>query len=134
MKKRLKYAMVGGAKTSFIGPIHRMAIRMDDLADLVAGNFSRDARTNAANGAAFRLDPARVYPDWQRLIAAEKGRIDFLVICTTNETHYAIAKAALEAAVQEAVGRHCPGLGGQAARIEELEKRVAELEAKLAGR
>ena len=97
MKKRLKYAMVGGAKASFIGPIHRMAIRMDDLADLVAGNFSRDARTNAANGAAFRLDPARVYPDWQRLIAAEKGRIDFLVICTTNETHYAIAKAALEA-------------------------------------
>lgn len=97
MKKRLKYAMVGGAKTSFIGPIHRMAIRMDDLADLVAGNFSRDARTNAANGAAFRLDPARVYPDWQRLIAAEKGRIDFLVICTTNETHYAIAKTALEA-------------------------------------
>ena len=97
MKKRLKYAMVGGAKTSFIGPIHRMAIRMDDLADLVAGNFSRDARTNAANGAAFRLDPMRVYPDWQRLIAAEKGRIDFLVICTTNETHYVIAKAALEA-------------------------------------
>ena len=97
MKKRLKYAMVGGAKTSFIGPIHRMAIRMDDLADLVAGNFSRDARTNAAHGAAFRVDPARVYPDWQRLIAAEKGRIDFLVICTTNETHYAIAKAALEA-------------------------------------
>lgn len=97
MKKRLKYAMVGGAKTSFIGPIHRMAIRMDDLADLVAGNFSRDARANAASGAAFRLDPARVYPDWQRLIAAEKGRIDFLVICTTNETHYAIAKAALEA-------------------------------------
>lgn len=97
MKKRLKYAMVGGAKASFIGPIHRMAIRMDDLADLVAGNFSRDAQTNAASGAAFRLDPARVYPDWQRLIAAEKGQIDFLVICTTNETHYAIAKAALEA-------------------------------------
>ena len=96
---RLKYAMVGGAKASFIGPIHRMAIRMDDLADLVAGNFSRNARTNAASGAAFRLDPARVYPDWQRLIAAEKGRIDFLVICTTNETHYAIAKAALEAGI-----------------------------------
>ena len=26
--------MVGGAKGSFIGPIHRMAVRMDDLADL----------------------------------------------------------------------------------------------------
>ena len=97
--KRLKYAMVGGAKGSFIGPIHRMAIRMDDLADLVAGCFSRDAKTNAASGAKFRLSPARVYADWRKLIAAEAGKIDFLVICTTNETHYAIAKQALEAGI-----------------------------------
>jgi len=97
MKKRLKYGMVGGSMDSFIGPIHRMAIRMDDLADLVAGCFSRDAKTNAASGEAFRLDPKRVYPDWKSLIAAEKGALDFLVVCTTNETHYAIAKAALEA-------------------------------------
>ena len=46
--KKLKYAMVGGAKGSFIGPIHRMAVRMDDLGDLVAGCFSRDAKANAA--------------------------------------------------------------------------------------
>ena len=89
--------MVGGAKGSFIGPIHRMAIRMDDLADLVAGCFSRDAKANAASGEKFRLDPARVYADWKKLLAAEAGKIDFLVICTTNEMHYAIAKAALEA-------------------------------------
>ena len=95
--KRLKYAMVGGAKGSFIGPIHRMAMRMDDLGDLVAGCFSRDARTNAASAAKFRIAPERTYADWRKLIAAEAGRIDFLVICTTNETHYAIAKAALEA-------------------------------------
>lgn len=99
MTKRLKYAMVGGAKASFIGPIHRMAIRMDNLADLVAGSFSRDAKRNATSGAAFGLDPARVYPDGRQLIAAEKGRIDFLVVCTTNETHFAIAKAALEAGI-----------------------------------
>ena len=95
--KRLKYAMVGGAKGSFIGPIHRMAIRMDDLADLVAGCFSRDAKLNAASGEKLRLDPARVYSDWKELIAAEADKIDFLVICTTNETHYAIARQALEA-------------------------------------
>lgn len=89
--------MVGGAEGSFIGPVHRTAIRMDALADLVAGCFSRNAANNAASGKALRLDPARVYPDWKALIAAEKGKIDFLVICTTNETHYAIAKAALEA-------------------------------------
>lgn len=95
--KRLKYAMIGGAKGSFIGPIHRMAIRQDDLADLAAGCFSRDARTNAATGAKLRLDPKRVYPGWRELIAAERGKVDFVVICTTNETHYEIARAALEA-------------------------------------
>lgn len=97
--KRLKYAMVGGAKGSFIGPIHRMAVRMDDLGDLVAGCFSRDARTNAGSGAKFGIEPKRIYADWRALIAAEAGKIDFLVICTTNETHYAIAKAALEAGI-----------------------------------
>ena len=95
--KRLKYAMVGGAMGSFIGPIHRMALRMDDLADLVAGCFSRDAQANAKSAAAFRIDPERTYGDWRELVEAERGRIDFLVIATTNETHYEIAKAALKA-------------------------------------
>ena len=95
--KRLKYAMIGGARGAFIGPIHRMAIRLDDLADLAAGCFSRDARSNAATGAKLRLDPKRVYPSWRELIAAERGKVDFVVVCTTNETHYEIARAALEA-------------------------------------
>lgn len=95
--RRLRYAMVGGAEGSFIGPIHRMAARMDDLADLVAGCFSRRADANAASAAKFRVSPDRVYPDWKKLIAAERGRIDFLVIATTNETHFEIAKAALAA-------------------------------------
>jgi len=99
INRRLKYAMIGGAKGSFIGPIHRMAVRMDDLADLVAGNFSRDAKKNAATGAKLRLDPKRVYADWRSLIAAEKDQIDFVTVCTTNETHYEIAKAALEAGI-----------------------------------
>ena len=95
--RRIRYAMVGGAEGSFIGPIHRTAVRMDDLADLSAGCFSRDAAKNAASGAAFGLDPSRVYCDWRELFAAERGKIDFVTICTTNESHYRIAKAALEA-------------------------------------
>ena len=97
--KRLKYAMVGGGKGSFIGPIHRMAVRMDDLADLVAGCFSRNERANAAAGAKFRVSPERVYADANSLIKAERGKIDFLVVATTNETHYAIARAALQAGI-----------------------------------
>ena len=99
MERKLRYAMVGGARGSFIGPIHRMAIRMDDLADLAAGCFSRDAAMNAEVAVALGVDKDRVYADWRELIAAEKGRIDFLAVCTPNDSHYAIAKAALEAGI-----------------------------------
>ena len=97
--KRLKYAMVGGAKGSFIGPIHRMAVRMDDLADLVSGCFSRDPEVNAETAAACAVASDRVYADWRSLIAAERGKIDFLSVCTPNDSHYAITKAALEAGI-----------------------------------
>ena len=93
--RRLTYAMVGGARGSFIGPIHRMAIRMDNLADLVAGCFSRRAEANTKTAESLGIDPARCYPDWQHLIAAERGKIDFLVICTPNNSHYEIARTAL---------------------------------------
>ena len=78
MERRLKYAMVGGGKGSFIGPIHRMAIRMDDLADLVDGCYSHE-------------------DSWQDLLARVKGKVDFIAVCTPNDSHYEIAKAALEA-------------------------------------
>ncbi len=70
--------MVGGGKGSFIGPIHRMAIRMDDLAELVDGCYSHT-------------------DDWRALIERVKGKVDFLSICTPNDSHYEIAKAALNA-------------------------------------
>ena len=68
-ERRLKYAMVGGGKGSFIGPIHRMAIRMDDLADLVDGCYSHS-------------------DDWRALIDRCRGKIDFLAVCTPNDSHY----------------------------------------------
>ena len=90
-KRRLVYGMVGGGDGSFIGPIHRMAIRMDDLADLVAGCFS------STGSAPESFHCGRVYADWRELVAREKGRLDFLAVCTPNDSHYAIARAALEA-------------------------------------
>ena len=97
MARRLKYAMVGGARGSFIGPIHRMALRMDNLADLVAGCFSRRSEANAKMAQSLGIAAERTYPDWEKLIAAERDKIDFLSICTPNDSHYAIAKAALSA-------------------------------------
>ena len=78
MERRLKFAMVGGGERSFIGPIHRMAVRLDDLADLVDGCYSNK-------------------DDWRKLIERVRGKVDFLTICTPNDSHFEIAKAAIEA-------------------------------------
>ena len=78
LKRRLKYAMVGGGENSFIGPIHRMAVRLDDTADLIDGCYSHK-------------------DNWRDLIERVRGKVDFLTICTPNDSHYEIAKAALDA-------------------------------------
>ena len=70
--------MVGGGKGSFIGPVHRMAIRMDDLADLVDGCYSHA-------------------DDWREMLERCRGKADFISVCTPNDSHYEIARAALEA-------------------------------------
>ena len=115
--------MVGGGVGSFIGPVHRAAIRMDDLADLIAGCFSRDAASNATAGAEFGVSPDRIYPDWRSLIAAEKGRIDFLAVCTPNDSHYPIAKAALEAGINVMCEKPLSITSEEALDLERLAKR-----------
>lgn len=99
MGRKLRYAMAGGGIGSFIGPVHRMALRMDDEAELVAGCFSRTAGVNAETGAALGIAPDRVYPGWREMIAAESGRVDFLAVCTPNDSHFEIASAAMAAGI-----------------------------------
>lgn len=125
--ERLKYAMVGGGVGSFIGPVHRAAIRMDDLADLVAGCFSRDAKGNRATAAELRVDPSRTYNDWRSLIEGERGRIDFLAICTPNATHYPIAKAALEAGINVMCEKPLAVSSSEAQELERLARRKRRL-------
>lgn len=96
----VRLAMVGGGPGAFIGPVHRMAAALDGATVLVAGAFSRDAAGNAAAGAALGLAEERVYADYPALIAAEALRTDgarLLAIVTPNDTHAAIAIAAMEA-------------------------------------
>ena len=123
-RKRLTYAMIGGAKGSFIGPVHRMAVRLDDLADLKAGCFSRDCAANAAAASEIGIGSDRVYPDWRALLAAEKGRVDFVSICTPNDSHYAIAMAAMEAGFDVVCEKP---LAMTLAEAEELEATAKEL-------
>ena len=49
--QKIKLGMVGGGTGAFIGDVHRMAARLDDRYELVAGALSSDA-TRAAESAA----------------------------------------------------------------------------------
>ena len=122
-KGALAYAMVGGGKGAFIGPVHRAAIRMDNLATLVAGCFTRDSKANAEVGASLGLAPGRVHSDWRDLIASEKGRIDFLSICTPNDSHFPIAKAALEAGINVMCEKPVALAAREALELERLARR-----------
>jgi len=95
----LKYGMVGGGKGAFIGDVHRKAIAMDGKAVLVAGCFSQSYANTLELGEFLGLDKERLYGSYGEMIPAEaerKDRPDFLTIVTPNDTHYPIAKLALE--------------------------------------
>lgn len=97
----LRYGQVGGTLSAFIGGVHRKAIAIDEQASLVAGCFSSsNPDANKACGDHYNLDQSRVYPDYKKMLEAEaartEDRMDFVVICTPNNTHFDIAKACIE--------------------------------------
>ena len=102
MSQRVRIGMIGGGQGAFIGGVHRIALRMDDAFELVAGCFGRDPTNTQATGAELGLDPDRCYPTWERMLEAEsqlppEQRIEAVSIVTPNHVHHGPAKAALEA-------------------------------------
>lgn len=98
--RTLTYAMVGGGSGSFIGAVHRRALALDGRASLVAGAFSSTPERSALSGAELGVDPSRVYASFEELAARESARpdrADFAVIVTPNDTHFAAARACLNA-------------------------------------
>ena len=100
--RRLRLGMVGGGQGSFIGAVHRIASRIDDRFELVAGALSSDPDRAAASAADLGLDPERSYASFSDMAAAEAARpdgIDAVAIVTPNHLHAAPAIAFLEAGI-----------------------------------
>jgi predicted dehydrogenase len=96
---RLTYGMIGGGLGAFIGDVHRKAIAMDGKAQLVAGCFSQSYENTLKTGEAWGVDKSRLYKTYEEMLAAESKRpdkIDFILIVTPNNTHYTIARMAVE--------------------------------------
>ena len=91
---RLRLGMVGGGRDAFIGAVHRIASRIDDQYELVAGCFSSNPEKSKASGADLGLDPARCYESFAEMASREarkKDGIDVVAIVTPNHMHAPVA-------------------------------------------
>jgi predicted dehydrogenase len=99
---RIRLGMVGGGQGAFIGAVHRLAARIDDQYEFVAGALSSDAVRSQASGRELGLAPDRIYSDFREMAKAEAKRIDgieVVSIVTPNHMHYPAAKAFIEAGI-----------------------------------
>ena len=94
--------MVGGGAGAYIGGIHRFAARLDNQFELVAGAFDVDPARGHAFAAENFIPPDRSYDSFKAMVEGEvnrSDRIDAVAICTPNHTHFAIAKAFIDAGI-----------------------------------
>jgi predicted dehydrogenase len=105
MNRRLRFGMVGGGRGAFIGAVHRIAARLDDRYELVAGVFSSDAQRSRDSGADLLIDARRSYTSVDEMVRAESARPDRidvaerarrLLAVTYNYSGYPLVRQAKE--------------------------------------
>ena len=95
--RRIRLGMVGGGNDAFIGGVHRIASRIDDRYELVAGALSSTPEKAQASGEALGLP--RIYDDFKQMAIREarlKSGIEAVSIVTPNHVHYAAAREFLK--------------------------------------
>ncbi len=96
--RRIRLGMVGGGQGAFIGGVHRIAARLDDRYELVAGALSSDPERAHASAAALHIAPDRRYGSYAEMAEAESARpdgVEAVAIVTPNHLHHGPAKAFL---------------------------------------
>jgi predicted dehydrogenase len=99
---RIRLGMIGGGQGAFIGAVHRLAARMDDQYEFVAGALSSTPERAKASGEELGLAADRIYSDYATMAKAESKRkdgIEAVAIVTPNNIHVPAAKAFIEAGI-----------------------------------
>lgn len=101
MNRKLRMGMVGGGKDAFIGAIHRHAIGIDGMIDIVCGALSINPDIAKESGKAIFLPEDRTYLTYEEMIKKESElpadkRMDFVTIVTPNFAHFAPAMMAMD--------------------------------------
>src|ERR1700680_1948549 len=99
---KIRLGMVGGGEGAFIGAVHRLAARMGDHYELVAGALSSTTEKARRSGAALGPRADRIYDDFESMAKAEAKRkdgIEAVAIVTPNHMHAGPAYAFLKAGI-----------------------------------
>ena len=97
--RRIRLGMVGGGRDAFIGGVHRIASRIDDRYELVAGAFSSTPDKSKASAADLGVAQDRAYGDYIEMAKREarlKNGIEAVSIVTPNHMHYPVAREFLK--------------------------------------
>ena len=99
---RIRLGMVGGGEGAFIGAVHRIAARLDDHYEFVAGALSSTPEKARRSGEALALAADRIYDDYESMAKAEAKRkdgIEAVAIVTPNHAHAGPVLAFLSAGI-----------------------------------
>ncbi len=94
---RIRLGMVGGGNDAFIGAVHRIASRIDDQYQLLAGALSSTPEKSRQSGEALGLP--RIYDDFKQMAIREarlKNGVEAVSIVTPNHMHYPVAREFLK--------------------------------------
>jgi len=120
---RIRLGMVGGGEGAFIGAVHRIAARLDDRYELVAGALSSRADAAHRSGLVLGLAPDRIYADYAEMARAEAARLDGIEavsIVTPNHMHAPVARAFLEAGIHVICDKPVTTNSGDARMLRDL--------------
>ncbi len=91
---RIRLGMVGGGDDAFIGAVHRIASRMDDHFELLAGALCSTEEKSLQSASNIGIAKDRAYINFKAMAIREarlKTGIEAVAIVTPNHLHYPVA-------------------------------------------
>ncbi len=120
---KLTFGLVGGGGISHN---HIYAATYDGIAEFTCGCFSRNEEKNRDYASQYNLDSQRVYSDYMVMAIEEAKRpdkIDFVIVCTPNVSHYEICKTFLTRGIAVVCDKPLTVTANQARELVELAKK-----------
>jgi predicted dehydrogenase len=129
-QRRIRLGMVGGGHGAFIGAVHRIAARIDDEFELLAGALASDPIRAKASAAELGIASDRAYGSFEEMAAAEAVRadgIEAVSIVTPNHMHGPVARAFLKAGIHVICDKPLTTTVAEAEELVELVRKTGKV-------